>query len=260
VRIAGYDLPEKVEIANRYLIPKALKNAGLVPPRADSTSEAFTASGAAGAEAAAGKEGFSTDDDTNAAMKITPQTSPPPAEVLSALRITKGAVHSLVRWYCREAGVRQLAQKLERVARKLALNVVRYQEELESKGNSGDGSSGGSNSGSNSTWSTLWPFSSSSSSKSKLGKGLEHRTGDDRWVVDEESLSYYVGKPLHTKDRLYDGAPPPGVVMGLAWTNLGGTSLYIEVCNWGRGLRVCVHACLYEAVNCAWCAVAKGRE
>ena len=33
-----------------------------------------------------------------------------------------------VRWYCREAGVRALGQKLERVARKLALDVVKLQE------------------------------------------------------------------------------------------------------------------------------------
>lgn len=246
MRIAGYDLPEKVEIAQRYLIPKALKNAGLVatPP---SLSEA--SSSGAGPEEAGKETKLLPETETNAAAVLRIPTSPPPAEVLSALRITEGAVHSLVRWYCREAGVRQLAQKLERVARKLALNVVRYQEELESKDkNSDDGSSG-----SESTWSTLWPFSSSSSSaKSKAGKGLEHRIGDDRWVVDEESLAYYVGKPLHTKDRLYDGAPPPGVVMGLAWTNLGGTSLYIEVRR-KRAVHVGVSRVLHRSMSARVC-------
>ncbi|CAN0515819.1 unnamed protein product, partial [Laminaria digitata] len=38
----------------------------------------------------------------------------------------------------------------------------------------------------------------------------------------------YVGKPTFTSDRLYEGGAPPGVVMGLAWTAMGGSSLYIE--------------------------------
>ena len=39
----------------------------------------------------------------------------------------------------------------------------------------------------------------------------------------------YVGKPTFTSDRLYEGSSaPPGVVMGLAWTAMGGSSLYIE--------------------------------
>lgn len=37
-----------------------------------------------------------------------------------------------------------------------------------------------------------------------------------------------MGKPTFTSDRLYEGGAPPGVVMGLAWTAMGGSSLYIE--------------------------------
>lgn len=39
--------------------------------------------------------------------------------------------------------------------------------------------------------------------------------------------SHYVGKHVFTGDRLYD-VTPPGVTMGLAWTALGGSALYIE--------------------------------
>ena len=42
------------------------------------------------------------------------------------------------------------------------------------------------------------------------------------------NLKDYVGNPLYTSDRLYE-ITPPGVAMGLAWTNMGGSSLYIEV-------------------------------
>lgn len=43
-----------------------------------------------------------------------------------------------------------------------------------------------------------------------------------------ENLNKFVGKPIFTHERMYDGDTPPGVVMGLAWTAMGGSSLYIE--------------------------------
>lgn len=46
-------------------------------------------------------------------------------------------------------------------------------------------------------------------------------------TVDESNLQDFVGKPVFIKDRMYDETPP-GVVMGLAWTSHGGSTLYIE--------------------------------
>ncbi|XP_075997730.1 lon protease homolog, mitochondrial [Genypterus blacodes] len=46
-------------------------------------------------------------------------------------------------------------------------------------------------------------------------------------TVVPDNLQDYVGKPLFTVDRMYD-ITPPGVVMGLAWTAMGGTTLFIE--------------------------------
>ncbi|KAL4709466.1 hypothetical protein ACJJTC_012803 [Scirpophaga incertulas] len=45
--------------------------------------------------------------------------------------------------------------------------------------------------------------------------------------VSEANLTDLVGKPTFKHDRLY-AATPPGVVMGLAWTAMGGSTLYIE--------------------------------
>lgn len=45
--------------------------------------------------------------------------------------------------------------------------------------------------------------------------------------VTGENLTELLGKPIFTHDRMYDSTPP-GVVMGLAWTAMGGSALYIE--------------------------------
>lgn len=45
--------------------------------------------------------------------------------------------------------------------------------------------------------------------------------------ITPENMEQYLGKPLFTSDRYYDRTPV-GVCMGLAWTSLGGATLYIE--------------------------------
>jgi len=56
-------------------------------------------------------------------------------------------------------------------------------------------------------------------------------TEDERdtqdWRITEDKLVDYVGKRVYTSDRMYESTPP-GVVMGLAWTALGGSTLYVE--------------------------------
>jgi Lon-like ATP-dependent protease len=49
----------------------------------------------------------------------------------------------------------------------------------------------------------------------------------DSIVVDVDDLVDYVGQPPFATDRIYD-VTPPGVVTGLAWTAMGGSTLYIE--------------------------------
>lgn len=45
--------------------------------------------------------------------------------------------------------------------------------------------------------------------------------------VGNNNLQEFVGKPMFTHDRMYP-TTPPGVVMGLAWTAMGGSTLYVE--------------------------------
>ncbi|XP_002133754.3 lon protease homolog, mitochondrial-like isoform X1 [Drosophila pseudoobscura] len=47
------------------------------------------------------------------------------------------------------------------------------------------------------------------------------------FAVDAENLTTFLGKQIFTSDRMYE-TTPPGVVIGLAWTAMGGSSLYIE--------------------------------
>ncbi|VDN01136.1 unnamed protein product [Thelazia callipaeda] len=51
----------------------------------------------------------------------------------------------------------------------------------------------------------------------------------DQIVVDSQNIEDFVGRPKFISDRLYD-ITPVGVVMGLAWTAMGGSALYIEAC------------------------------
>lgn len=45
--------------------------------------------------------------------------------------------------------------------------------------------------------------------------------------VSIDNLKDFIGKPLHTSDRFYP-ENPVGVATGLAWTSMGGATLYIE--------------------------------
>uniref|UniRef100_A0A8C3YK82 Lon protease homolog, mitochondrial n=1 Tax=Catagonus wagneri TaxID=51154 RepID=A0A8C3YK82_9CETA len=53
-------------------------------------------------------------------------------------------------------------------------------------------------------------------------------SGEAEFVeVTPENLQDFVGKPVFTVERMYD-VTPPGVVMGLAWTAMGGSTLFVE--------------------------------
>ncbi|KFG40502.1 Lon protease family protein, partial [Toxoplasma gondii p89] len=53
------------------------------------------------------------------------------------------------------------------------------------------------------------------------------RKEQEKIEVHMDNLSKFVGQPTFQSDRLY-GETPPGVVMGLAWTQMGGATLYVE--------------------------------
>jgi len=62
----------------------------------------------------------------------------------------------------------------------------------------------------------------------KIVKEEERGKKTKTFTIKESVLKDYLGKPVFTSDRFYEKTPV-GVAMGLAWTAMGGATLYIEV-------------------------------
>jgi ATP-dependent Lon protease len=150
MRLSGYILQEKVEIAKKYLIPRSRKSSGLK------------------------------------ASQVT---------------IATDALRAIINGYARESGVRNLENLIKKIMRKIAVNVVKEQEEREKK-QKGD-------------------------KRAIKGKKEIKRLPEKTHRISATNLKEYLGKPIFTSDRFYERTPV-GVCMGLAWTALGGATLYIE--------------------------------
>lgn len=61
----------------------------------------------------------------------------------------------------------------------------------------------------------------------KIVRGQEKKSKPHIHHITESNLEKYIGKPIFTTDRYYPKTPV-GVCMGLAWTSLGGATLYVE--------------------------------
>lgn len=108
----------------------------------------------------------------------------------SQLAFGTEALRSIINGYAREAGVRNLENQIKKVMRKVAVKLVKEMER-------------------------------------PAKKGRKAHQSEFPLRLTESNLSEYLGKPMHTSDRFYD-TTPAGVCMGLAWTALGGATLYIE--------------------------------
>ncbi|XP_017842207.1 lon protease homolog, mitochondrial isoform X1 [Drosophila busckii] len=60
----------------------------------------------------------------------------------------------------------------------------------------------------------------------KVAFRLVKKEGEE-FAVNAENLTTFLGKQIFSSDRMYN-ITPAGVVMGLAWTAMGGSALYIE--------------------------------
>lgn len=62
----------------------------------------------------------------------------------------------------------------------------------------------------------------------------ERTKTEEKILIDASNLPDFVGKPVFHAERIYDQTPV-GVVMGLAWTAMGGSTLYIETTQAEKG-------------------------
>jgi ATP-dependent Lon protease len=148
------------------------------------------------------------------------------------VKLSDAAIEELIKSYCRESGVRNLKKQIEKVYRKSALKIVQdLGEEVlpESEALTDEGRA---------AMEEAEKDQRDSMKGSRTPEEMEKQTSvkprrplkvpDSVHVtIDTENLKDYVGPPIFTSDRLYD-VTPPGVTMGLAWTQMGGVAMYVE--------------------------------
>jgi ATP-dependent Lon protease len=127
IRLAGYTLEEKMEIARRYLLPRQIVENGIKPSR---------------------------------------------------IKLDSKTLQIIVTNYTHEAGVRNLERELGKICRKLARKIA------------------------------------------EGGKGP--------YTISKNTLDKYLGPPRFIPDAELDTLMQPGLVVGLAWTEVGGELLHIE--------------------------------
>lgn len=127
---------------------------------------------------------------------LTPRTRKSMGLKATQVQINDQALRAIINGYAREAGVRNLEAQIKKIMRKVAVKVVREQEKLHPKG------------------------------KGKKQKEKPQETATS-YRITPQNLHEYLGKPIYTSDRFYERTPV-GVCMGLAWTALGGATIYIE--------------------------------
>lgn len=167
-------------------------------------------------------------------MAIAERYLAPAAKELSGLKdvdvqLEKEAISELINKYCRESGVRNLKKQIEKVYRKSALKIIQDLGEdvlSEDKALTEEGKQ------------AQEEASKDNTDVKDTPENIEAETTEQPRValkvpesvhvsITPDNLKDYVGPPIFTADRLYD-TTPPGVAMGLAWTQMGGAALYVE--------------------------------
>jgi ATP-dependent Lon protease len=131
------------------------------------------------------------------------------------VKISEAAQRTLVEQYSREAGVRSLMKSAERIHRKAALRLLQSHQQQEADAAAATVVADA----------TAAPASAPAPEAPAAPIKPYHKPIS----VTEKNLRDFVGQPPHTDDQPYEGGiTPVGVVTGLAWTQLGGSTLTIE--------------------------------
>ncbi|EKC98175.1 hypothetical protein A1Q2_07507 [Trichosporon asahii var. asahii CBS 8904] len=175
-------------------------------------------------------------------MNIAEKYLSPQAKEASGLKdvdieLDPEAIESLIRWYCRESGVRNLKKHIDKIYRKAAFKIV---DDL--------GETALPEPDAKETANSVETQEADVKPASERLPGDEQGTEPDRVNVttavreplkipdsvqirvNKENLKDYVGPPVYHKDRLYSKTPPIGVSTGLGYLGNGsGSVMPIEV-------------------------------
>lgn len=175
-------------------------------------------------------------------MNIAEKYLSPQAKEASGLKdvdieLDPEAIESLIRWYCRESGVRNLKKHIDKIYRKAAFKIV---DDLGETALPEPDAKESANS--------VETQEADVKPASERLPGDENGTEPDRIAVttavreplkipdsvkirvNKENLKDYVGPPVYHKDRLYSKTPPIGVSTGLGYLGNGsGSVMPIEV-------------------------------
>ncbi|KAB2018648.1 hypothetical protein ES319_D08G244100v1 [Gossypium barbadense] len=158
------------------------------------------------------------------------------------VEVTDAALLGLIENYCREAGVRNLQKHIEKIYRKIALRLVRegssnefvisgevvQPAEAKAEVDETDQHAAPNETATESSVQTSdQPKDPKDATEAEKLKETETTKAVEKVLVDASNLADFVGKPVFHAERIYDQTPV-GVVMGLAWTAMGGSTLYIE--------------------------------
>jgi Lon-like ATP-dependent protease len=167
-------------------------------------------------------------------MAIAERYLGPAAKELAGLKdvdvnLTKEAIEELIKSYCRESGVRNLKKQIEKVYRKSALKIVQdlgesVLPEEEALTEEGKVAMEESKKDETDVKETPENIEKETTEKPRVSLNVPDTV---HVTINKDNLKDYVGPPVFTSDRLYD-VTPPGVAMGLAWTQMGGAALYVE--------------------------------
>ncbi|KAI9662876.1 MAG: ATP-dependent Lon protease pim1 [Bathelium mastoideum] len=168
-------------------------------------------------------------------MAIAERYLAPQAKDMSGLKdvdvaLNQDAIVELINKYCRESGVRNLKKQIEKIYRKSALKIIQdlgeNSELSEDNALTAEGKQAQEAAKKDDTDVKDTPENIEKETTETPRVAL--KVPDSvHVVIDKDNLKDYVGAPIFTSDRLYE-TTPPGVAMGLAWTQMGGAALYVE--------------------------------
>ncbi|ORM41876.1 putative protease [Babesia sp. Xinjiang] len=168
---------------------------------------------------------------------LIPQTLKSTGLKPDVVELPDPTIKAIIEHYSREAGVRSLLRCIEKIYRKVALTIVMDNADKIPESDSdvppvivlGPGEDSNNTDGEG-VVSTAAPSDCGDGQNvnSKESTLCDMLTGIPPVVIEESKLQTYLGVPIYTKDALHPYPLPYGVVMGLAWTNAGGATMYVE--------------------------------